>query len=293
MPADEENTFVSRRGKRVSLNSLNVEELKIDDVPGEQPEHITTPRAAPSRKPRHIPWKWIAPIVLLLVALPVASGEYIAREYATSGTITRQRFENLVSQSVAPLQPKTDLPAAKIIEVTDKVNELSSRMCKGGMLDNLATLYPRAAAAHKECITEQEKYSALIAALRSYASERDYLEKLGAVVKPLSEPLPERFAVISSQLEMWRTAEDAMKKLSPPASLKPVQDNTYKYTYAIMEDWSKLNTAYNEKKSNEFAVIQKKMKEDYGSLQANGDEIASVVEASQSKITNAYRAIKQ
>lgn len=290
--ADEEQSFVTRRGKRVSLHNLNVDDLHIDDIPGQQPEHITTPRAAPPREPRHIPWKWILPIVLLAIAAPVLSGEYITREYATSGDITRQRFANLVSQSVTPQQLKTDLNAAQIVEITEKINHLSSHMCKGGMLDNIASLYPRAARAHKQCIGEQEKYSALILALRAYAAERDYLEKLHATVKPLSETPPERFAVISSQLEMWRAAEDAMKKLSPTASLKSVQDNMYKYTYAIMEDWSKLNTAYNEKKGDEFVAIQKKMRDDYGSLQANGNNITSVINASQTKVTNAYSAIK-
>lgn len=284
--------FVSRRGKHVSLNSINMRDVQIDDIPGEPSEHITTPRSAPPKTPHHLPWKSIVALIIILVAIPVIGGEYMSHQYMTSGDITRQKFEKLVAEVVIPQQTKTDVRATKLGEITNKVEALSSQMCDESVFSSAAMFYPRAAAAHKQCLHEQEKYSALTTTLREYTAERHYLENLQTILKPLGEPSSERFVVISSQLEIWREAEDALKKLMPPTSMKTVQDNTYKYTYAVMEDWAKLQTAYNEKDGDEFAIIQKKMRDDYGSLQANASSITSVITASQTKLTNAYNTLR-
>ena len=291
MKSDEQpEGFVSRRGKRVTLESVNISELSIDNVPGDSLDDYKTPRK-PSVTIHKSKWFWLT--LLLLVAAPVLSGEILAWRYGSSAGSAKTELAGIVSKSVLPVQSSSTLSAAQIGGITDKVDSLASSMCPGSFLDNAATLYPRAKSAHARCVASQEKYSALAAALRQYEAEQRYFEQLAVFVKPVGEPLTEKFAVIGSQLELWQRASDGIDALSPPESMKAVHTELAKQARLIRDQWSKLLKAYDDQNTAAFTTTQKSLTESYKKFQTTHTSFSSVHGATQSKITDAYSQLSK
>lgn len=287
-PDEPMEGFVSRRGKRVTADSVNVSELSIDNVPGEALDEYKTPRK-PSSDLYKKKWVWIA--VLILIAVPVLSGELLTWRYGSSATGAKNKLSEVVSKSVLSVQTSSNLSAAQIGQITDKVDGIASGMCPGSFLDNAAMLYPRAKSAHSECVAAQEKYSALATSLRQYETERRYLEQLGALVRPLGEPLSEKFAVIGSQLDMWQRATEGMQKLSPPDTMRIAHTDLTKHADAIRGLWSKLLKAYDDQDSTTFSKTSNALAGEYKKFQISHTTFSSLHESSQAKITTAFQQI--
>lgn len=289
---EPDDGFVTRRGKHVSSDDLNMSALSIDGTVEPTMDSVKTVRVIKPRRQWHIGPRWAAAGVLIVFVLPFAIGELLTWQYSHAIGTTRARLISIVSGDVTAAQDNTNLTADGLSQITSRMYSLSSQMCRGGLIDNMATLYPRANDARKRCVVAQQLYSSLAGSLRQYENEQRYLEQLNRVLKPVAAPTDEQFAIISSQLEMWKTIQAALGKLSPPDSLRSSHSVLIATVTDIAAQWSQLYVAYNDQDPTGFDTASNDLSKGYERLRSQADDISRRVTASQDVIIADYRNIK-
>ena len=301
MNHDEEPRFVTRRGKAIGVSQVDLSGIDIDS-------DTLSPETRPSPEPTTQKKKFkrsrgkrtlsrraktiIAAVLLVIIAVPLITGEVITAQYRSGVTEAKSKFSKLVDGTVLNSQKKTTISSDQIAALTTDVDGIASKMCQGGMVDNIAGLYPRAKTALSDCKTAQTKYSQLVSSLRDLQKQATYLEQLGVVLKPISTPLTDEYAVIGAQQTAWQTASDGVKKLVPPTALSSAHAELSSHVSAVTADWSKLNTANNAQNAMDFSAAEKDLATEYDAVRAVNAKITGVIAATQSTISRIYNLLK-
>lgn len=289
--------FVSRRGRRVGVHEVDMNGIDIEEIVEKKPLQQTKkePRIKQVRHKKGVSRRIIIAstlVVLLLGALYVITGEVIAAGYRNGVSDAKKQLTSAVSSTVLPAQKGSTVSADKIHDIASKVNSILSHMCTGGMTDNMAGLYPRANQALHSCQGAQANYSALFHSLSDLEAQARYLEKLDGIMKPISTPITDEYAVIGSQQDAWQAAVDGLKKLSPPSEMQAAHKTLYQHVTAVSEAWSKLNTANNNQDVDGFTTSEKALSTEYDAIRATSPLFTRVLDTTQTGLSAAYSALK-
>ena len=299
---DSQEFFVSRRGRQVGVHEVDLKGIDIDSdnasgATVERSRRATRPeKSSQQPKPtRSISRKKVivtVVVVAILLALPLIAAELVVAQYRSGVTNAKTDLQEYVSQTVLPLQKKTTASADQLRGVATQVNDIVGRMCRGGMLDNAAGLYPRARSALDDCKEAQRTYAALTAQLYGLEAQARYLEQLGAHLKPVTTPITDEYAVIGAQQTAWLAAAESIKKLSPPDSMKSAHADLATHVSAIADGWSKLNAANDAQDSVAFTDAEKLLSTEYEAVRGSSAQLLGVVSDTQAKLSAAYNALK-
>lgn len=302
---DEPQFFVSRRGRHVGLHEVDLQGIDVEhDEPSagqsatEKPKPRHTEKAVeqPARARTRVWTRKKATILLTvvaaLIAAPVVAAELVAIQYREGVDSAKRELDSTVQSEVLPMQKQPTVPADKLRAVAGRVDEIAARMCRGGMLDNIAGLYPRAKTAHDDCKAAQRNYTALAKSLFDLESQARYLERLEGLLRPVTTPITDEYAVISAQQTSWRTAADGIKKLSPPVTMASAHTELNARTSAIADAWAALATANNSQSATGFTEAEQTLSAQYEALRATSERFTEVINDTQAKVTAAYKLLK-
>ena len=303
---DKPTFFVSRRGRKVGMHEVDLGGIDVDhDTTSEVP---VTPvkRSKPEKVPRvretpKVPrerGRWtkkktiiLAAVVALLLA-PILFLELVTAEYGRGVARAKSDLSELVSSTVLPAQKKTTVSADLIRSIAGKVNDTVGHMCRGGLLDNAAGLYPRAKSALVDCKAAQSHYSSLATNLYALETQARYLERVDALIKPVATPITDEFAVIGAQQSAWQNAADGVNKLSPPSAMKSAHDELTNHLSAAAAARSKLNTANNAQDAAAFQEAEKELATEYQAIRETSLLFSAVLGDAQAKINASYSNLK-
>ncbi len=290
--------FVNRRGHNADISTQDLDGLSIDDQPKVDLADQTTPKVAkkPGKTPkkpkarRHAKWTRrhtiiLIAVIIVIIAIPVVVGEILRAQYAASSEAAKASLKTVVASDVLPLQKKSEITSKQVSGVTDKLESIRDSMCPGGLLDNMATFYPRARAAHQECIDERGKIASLVTQLRDMVSMLAHLESITAALAPVSGQATDVFAVIATQQSSWQQVSESLQKLKAPATLKAADDQLVAAVRSITDGWSKLNIANNAQNAADFQAAEKQLSDGYGAVRASKDAFATAIADKQTNIT--------
>ena len=288
--------FVSRRGRQVGLHEVD---LKGIDVEADKPsvavpakKTVKQPRATPKTPRSRRRTILIVAIVVAVLLLPVAGAELVAAQYRAAGAAARDDLSQLVNRDVLPLQKKADVSADSVRSIAAKVDGITGKMCRGGLLDNAAGLYPRAKTALEQCKASQRRFAALSGGLFTLESQARYLERLGSVVQPVTTPITDEYAVIAAQQSAWQEASEKLAKLSPPTAMSTAHRDLLSHVSAVAKGWSELNTANNDQDAETFTEAEKTLATEYEAVRGSSEQFSAVLRDTQARVTAAYAVLK-
>lgn len=299
---DEEKFFVSRRGHQVGINQVDLSDIDVEHEqaaterkpsPEPSPQEASGPIHKPDRPRKHPSLKKRVVLVAIVAVLlvPVMVGEAVGAQYRSGTKSAKQQLASLTTKTVLPLQKKSAITADQIQAVANDVNHIVGSMCRGGLLDNMATLYPRAKTDFDNCKSAQRSYAALTSGLYALEEQTRYLEKVGSIMKPVATPITDEYAVVGAQLSTWKATTEQLKKLSPPTKMSSIHAKLYTHASTVTEQWSKLNIANNSQDAAGFLEAEKALATGYEAVRTTSAEITSIIEASQADVTRAYNAL--
>lgn len=293
--------FVNRRGHNADVSAAELDSLSIDAQPEpvkstDQPE---PPKKTLKKKPvknkksrtrRHAKWTRkktliLVIVLLVIVAVPVLIGEALRAQYLASASAAESSLRAIVKDDVLPLQKKSDINSKQVSAVTDKLEDVRDSMCPGGLLDNIASLYPRSHEAHEQCIAERGKIAALVTQMRDMVGMLAYVESINAALAPVSAQSTDAFAVIATQQSNWQQVNEKLEKLSAPTPLKTANDQLVAAVKSITDGWSKLNVANNAQNAADFQAAEKQLSDGYVAVRASKDVFAVAITDKQATIT--------
>ena len=301
---DNPEFFISRRGRQVGVHEVDLKGIDIDSDSDNTSSTVTSPPRTPKQlektapqphAPRPLSRKKLvitAAVVAILLALPLIAAELVVAQYRSGVTSAKTDVQKLAAQTVLPLQKKTTVSADQLRGVATQVNDIVGRMCRGGMLDNAAGLYPRARTALHDCKEAQRSYAALTAQLYGLEAQARYLEWLGTHLKPVTTPITDEYAVIGAQQAAWLAAAESIKKLSPPDSMKSAHADLLTHVSAIADGWSKLNAANDAQDGVAFTDAEKLLSTEYEAVRGSSIQLLNVVSDTQAKLSAAYNVLK-
>lgn len=303
---DEKPTFfVSRRGRKVGMHEVDLGGIDVDhDAVAEESvtpaKQARSEKASKASKPiasrERATWSKKKTVILCalvaLILVPVVFIELVTAEYGRGVARAKSDLSTLVSSTVLPAQKKTTISADQIRTIATKVNDTVGHMCRGGLLDNVAGLYPRAKSALEECKASQSHYSSLATNLFALETQARYLERVDALVKPVATPITDEFAVIGAQQSAWQAAADSVSKLSPPSAMKSAHDELVAHMTAAAAAWSKLNTANNAQDAVAFQEAEKALAAEYQAIRETSLLFSAVLADAQAAINSSYNDLK-
>ena len=313
--------FVNRRGHSAAeIDAADLDGLSIDSQPesvsseqsqkpkktkdksqrmAESKEVVKPKTAGDKPKPdknkprvrRHAKWTRkktfiLIGIILVLLAVPILIGEVLRAQYLASTSAAESSLKVIVTNDVLPLQKKSDITAKQVSAVTDKLEEVRDGMCPGGLLDNMATIYPRSQQAHSECIAERGHIASLVTQMRDMVSMLAYIESINAALAPVSAQPTDAFAVIATQQSSWQQVSESLQKLSAPTPLKTANDQLVAAVKSITDGWSKLNVANNAQNAADFQAAEKQLSDGYVAVRASKDAFATAISSKQAIISS-------
>lgn len=291
----DEKPFVNRRGRQV-LTTEVLGSIKLDDEPEEQVSHEVVQSAAKDRKKRSFRLKrWqkltLLIFVLLLIGLPLAVGEYLRADYASSAIGAKTLVHSLADGQAKVQQQTTDLTAADMSLVVDQVTTIRDAMCKGEFFDNLADLYPRAKSALEQCAVTREKANSIAAGLGALQQQKAYLEQLQHILEPLALDNEGAFANFTVQQEKWVVAADQIKQLTPPASFRAAHEKLSTTSRKVADTWIQLNNANTAENQTDFQAAEVQLAAQYEAFRLLSSDFEAVIAAAQSKVSRAYQEL--
>lgn len=290
--------FVNRRGHDTDISASDLADLSIDAQPEEKIEPVGVKgskklhRAASKSPKTRRQTKWshkktliLVAIVVLLIAIPVLAGEILRAQYLASASAAKDSLKATISQDVLPLQKKADITAKQVSAVTDKLEGVRDGMCPGGLLDNMASLYPRAKSAHSECIGQRGRIASLVTQLRDMEKMLSYIENMNDALATVNTPTTDAYAVIATQQTNWQSVSEALGKLNPPSDLKSGHDQLVAAVKSISDGWSKLNVANNAQNAADFQAAEKQLNEGYVAVRASKAVFAAAIADQQASVS--------
>lgn len=294
---DESGFFVSRRGKQVGVHQVDLNGIDIDDrdtkaAPEKSEKKLITKKSSK----RGSGWTRKKTIIVAIVAVvlvsPLIFAEFVVAQYNVGTENAKQDLKSLVDTTVMPAQKKPSISADQIRTVASKLNDTVGKMCRGGLLDNVAGLYPRAKSAHDTCRAEQTKYATFVSDLRLLEADARYLERLDAIIKPAATPITDEYAVVDAQHKTWLSVSEDIKKLSPTDRMRTAHVELAKHVTTVADAWSKLNIANNGQDVAGFEASEKALTAGYEAIRSTSDTFTKVLSASQAKVTADYNVLK-
>ena len=289
----DESKFVNRRGHAKLISEDDV--LQIDGEPVVTKAHKN--KALRVKRPRrrvHLA-RWqkatIGIILFSLLALPVVVGEIVKADYENSAANAIRQVNDLTNTVVLPQQKNPALTAKEMATVVESLAATRDSMCSGAFVDNMATLYPPAKTALEACLQTRNKVDALASAMADSAGQLAYLEQLQPIFSATEQSEEERFAVLTSQQENWRSLVDGLKQLNPPTSFRPAHEALVQKAEAVANSWTEVVNAFSAQDSAAFATASAKVTTTYGELRATADAFQSAVNATQTKLTDSQEEI--
>lgn len=277
--------FTNRRGHSLIIDDEEV--TVVEPAINTQP----TPQRRQRRLKVHV-WRWVALAVVCAVLVVIAVFEVVRFGYATSVESARRDIQTLVTNDVAAAAKQAPLSSETIGILRGKFKDVSMSLCPGGLLDNYASLYPRSKHALDACTQYRTKVEALVTALGLIADEARYLEALEPVVTSLVQPLPDKFAVISSQQESWRLAVVNLKDITPPLRLQSVHYVLVERVTAVAGAWTNLAAASNAQDSSKYREVRDQLPGMYAAIRVLADELETSLSSAQTQLSTAYEALK-
>lgn len=236
--------------------------------------------------------KWLVLIVGSVLLLVIATFEVVRFSYESSVEVARRQVDELVTNDVAAAAKQLSLASGTISSLQTKFKDISMSLCPGGLLDNYATLYPRAKQALDTCTDYRSKVESLVKALGGMADATQYLERLKPIFAPLTEPLPDRFAVLSSQQESWRQAVTSLKDITPIAEFQSAHFVLVERVSAVVDTWTGLVAASNARSSASYRELRDQLPGTYAAVRVSADELEKLLSAAQTRLTDAYESLK-
>lgn len=303
---EEPQFFVSRRGKQVGVHELNLDGIDIEkqqEPAAESVRRAKNDESKPEKKPvkkqfaqeKHWNKKRVvivATIVIVLVAIPLIVAESVTASYARSGDAARKRLAETAKKYSLMTTKKSTLSSEQISAAATDVNNIAANMCKGGLVDNIAGIYPRAKSALASCQQNKTAYSRLSTDLFTLQKQASYLEKVDVALEPAAAPVTDAYAVIGDQLSRWKTASDTLNALTPPDTLRTAHSELASHVKQLSEGWSRLNTANNEQNASDFTEAEEMLNSRYEALRALSPQFNTVLNDTQSKVTATYNSIR-
>lgn len=294
MSDDQDNVFVNRHGKKMSLDGSPVELPVIDEpIVATKPQAVSKPKKVKKIRNKRPVKKvvLILLIVMLILALiPVIGGELVRARYISSRDAAKAQLIEYGTRIVVP-QQKKQVTLVSLGATAGQAEKIRDDACDGGLMDNLAMIYPRAREAFDQCITLKQKVAAIAASLRDMESQVRYLEALAPVVEPVSKGTTDEFAVISAQHENWRALHEAITKLSPAAPQRIAHEKLVSQGKVIADAWSALNTANNNQDATAFADAEKQLGEAYEVFRSSSSSLANILNTTQANLSTNYEAL--
>lgn len=283
--------FTNRRGHSLSVD---------DEEPGMQPQQpvVTAPelvhRPVKRRRRRQIvlPWKWIGLTLLIVIVLALGTFEFARFTYTSSINGAKDQVKNLVATDVTNASKQATLSSATLATLSDKFKDVSMSLCPGGLLDNYAGMYPRAKQALADCTAYRTKVEALVTALAVLSDEAKYMEQLQPVMNPVTQPLPDQFAVLVSQLDNWKSVSAGLKAVSAPVSFQAAHETLKQRADVVVSLWVDMVAASNDEDSAKFTATQAKLNDAYGAVRASADDLETSLSATQQQLASAYAALQ-
>ena len=294
--------FTNRRGHNTDVSAQELEGLSIDDQPVSRekadPTLLKSKNPKKPRTRRHVTWsrkKTIitAAIVVVVIAIPVLLGELLRAQYLASAGSAQSSMHAIITGDVLPMQKKSDITSKQVSAVTDKLETVRDSMCPGGLLDNMAMLYPRAKDAHQKCIDGRGKIASLVTQLRDMVAMLGYIETLNAALAPVSASSSDAFAVIATQQSNWQQLNEKLVKMNAPTSLKTANDQLVSAVKSITGGWSKLNVANNAQNATDFQAAERQLADGYSAVRASKDAFATAIATKQATISTLSRQLEK
>lgn len=299
---DEPTFFVSRRGKQVGVHQVDLSGIDIESTDG-------TPQKQPDQKPKKgkklakkvtagQKKKWtkrkcilLAVVVLVLIS-PFLVAELVTAEYVRGSENAKKDLNVFIKTDVLPAQKKTKVAPDQLRSFAHNVNEIVGKMCKGGLLDNAATIYPRANEALLECKNTQKQYAALASSLSELEKHANYLSKLDGIMKPVATPITDNYAVLDAQRTTWNTAADDIAKLSPTNAMETSHSDLLTHVKAAATAWATLYAANGSQNPEEFKAAEQTLNNEYDAIRRVSAGFTEVIVGAQNNVTAAYNKIK-
>jgi len=307
----KDETFINRHGRRLGVTTAELSELSIDEAPkietdaeevatsrSKATKHKkspkTTPQVAVTKDPSHARRRLhftrktklvMGAIVIVLIAIPIITGEALRAQYVGSAASAKEDFKRLVNTDVRPQQKSAELTSKQLLVTITKLETIRDAMCPGALWDNVATLYTRAQTAHSACIAERGRIASLSTQLRTLQKELAYAEFIDTALTQVTAPSTDAFAVISAQQDNWKQAQEKIAKITPPSELVAAHLQLTTAARTIVDGWSQLNIANNEQNTDNFAAAEKQLGEGYDAVRASKELFANKMIAQQNVIT--------
>ena len=281
--------FTNRRGHSLVIDDEEV--LMVEPVIDPVLPVTTKKPLHRARQPGGLV-KWLVLIVGSVLLLVIATFEIVRFSYVTSVEAARRQVDELVNSDVAAAATQSPLASGTISNLQARFKDISMSLCPGGLLDNYATLYPRAKQALDGCTDYRSRVESLVKELGGMADATQYLERLKPILAPLAEPLQDRFAVLSSQQESWRLAMTDLKDITPVAEFQSAHYVLVERVSVVVETWTGLVAASNARNSASYRELRDQLPGMYAAVRVSADELEKVLSAVQTRLTNAYEALK-
>ena len=249
----------------------------------------------PIRRKRSFSWSRkktliLAGVILVVIAIPIVSGEILRAQYLASTNSAKQAVSALSAETIA-MQKKDEYNSKQLRALTEKLEGIRDDMCPGALLDNIALLYPRADEAHDTCIAQRTKIAGLETAQRDMVNMFAYIESVNAVLARVGTPDGDAYAVVATQQSNWQSAQDELKKLNAPTELKAAHEQLVVAVASITDGWSKLNVASNDQNAANFQAAEEQLAKGYDAVRATKATFVEAVNAKQGSITIAARSL--
>lgn len=283
--------LTNRRGRPLMKEDL--EDLHIDGEKLAPGESLSMAQPKREKRPRR-PWKkWqkrtLVGVIIGVLVLPVAAGEMIRLHYEQSARVALVQVSDLTKNTVLPLQTKTNATSQNLSDITKRLNTIRDDTCSGGLLDNIAALYPRAKTALNACLTTRGKVAALVLATKETSEQLRYFEDISPLLAGVTAQTGDQYAVPSSQAENWKTFTDKLKTLSAPTSFKSSHDALVSHATTITSLWTVLDNASNAQDTVAFTDAEKKLGDEYIAVRALSSGFDKVILTSQQNASTAAK----
>lgn len=286
----DQKPFVNRRGRQVLTEEV-LGTIKLDDAPDEviTPTHVQA--AARHKRPRSRLRRWqkvtFVFVLLLLMMAPFLIGEYVRADYEASVRNTTVRVREIATKASETKEPNSQ----NLHATAASINEVRDGMCRGGFFDNLASLYPRASEAFKNCTVTREKIVTIARELATLQQQKAYLEELGQIITPLIPSSNEQFANMVAEQENWKMATEHLKQLSVPTSFRAVHEKTLTIATSLSDNWIRLVQANSAEDASAFQAAEAELAKQYELFRTITGEYNAVVTETQSALTAAYQRL--
>jgi hypothetical protein len=206
----------------------------------------------------------VAFVLVALLLLPLAALELITWHYSSASAGLKKDVERIGSNIALPAQKKSADDG--IDKTLTALMNSRNNLCGGGILDNVAQLYPRSKDALSDCNAASSNVSVVINHLATLKSINAYSASVDAALKPALAASESPYAVLPDQVATWQSVATKLKAINAPIELKEFHDSLIQLTNDIATQWSALNTANNSADATAFKEAETKLGSFYESM---------------------------